>query len=239
MTTPTIEHLISEYREARAADPAGVEEIDRFREFLSRHGGLRKLEPKGIRGQILDRIEALRCFHFSQYFDWFLAEKEGVPPAEIDGARVAISRFNEWLLDRRAIPAEDFEENREAILGSARLASAANPAAGRGDGEGEWDAIAPAIGEEESETGPPGISEERDFYVPGEYSVTRSGEFILTKVQEGILFAKREEDLDDIGPILVDRILSAGSRVGDRVHLSLGRAGDHWNVLTVGRRRSP
>ena len=91
--------------------------------------------------------------------------------------------------------------------------------------------------EEDPEAGVSSVREEKDFYVPGEYSSTLSGEFIITKVQEGILYGEHRVDGREVGPILVDRAVSSGHKVGDRVHLSLGKAGDHWNLLSVGRRR--
>jgi len=117
---------------------------------------------------------------------------------------------------------EDFEENRESILGGEEDPPTAGEVAAQTDTE------------EETSDEIPGISEEKDFYVPGEYPALLSGEFVLTKVQEGILYGKRDGDREEVGPILVNRSVSGGSCVGDRVHLSLGKAGDHWNLLGLG-----
>src|SRR4030095_4953729 len=112
---------------------------------------------------------------------------------------------------------EIFEENRDSILGSEETGAEA------------------AEGEEASDEILDTVREEKDLYVPGESSLTLSGEFVLTKVQEGILYGRRAGDPREVGPILVDRSVSSGHKVGDRVHLSLGKAGDHWNVLGLGR----
>jgi hypothetical protein len=223
METKSLDELLAEYQEILGPETGEAKEMVRFREFLVQHGGLRKVQIPGKSPRLLDRADALRCFHFSQYLEWFLAEKVAVPRKAVEASRVAMNRFNEWLLERQAISADAFEENQESILGG-EVASSSRHAAREGD--------------EESEEGLSSLREEKDFYVPGEYSQTLSGEFVLTKVQEGILFGRRDEDPDEIGPILVDRAVSSGSRVGDRVHLSLGRAGSHWNLLTLGRPRS-
>ena len=192
-------------------------ELEKFREFLVRHGGLRKLEVPGRRAQLLDRADALRCFHFSQYLDWYLPEKARVSRAEVERARAVLSHLSRWLLQRGAISRETFEENLESIeAGELR------------DGEEQP--------EESGEEALP-LKEEQDFYVPGEYSRLLSGEFTLTKVQEGILFGRLFGEGDEIGPILLERTVSSGHKVGDRVHLSLGKAGDHWNLLSEGFRR--
>ena len=218
MTGKSLETVLAEYRESLDPGSSGTREADRFRGFLVTHAGLRKIESPGRGARLLEGARALRCFHFSQYLDWFLPEKEGAPRVEVESARAALARFNEWLLEKRLIGPEDFEENRESILGTEEGAPAAGEAAARDD-----------FAE--------GVAEERDFHVPGEYAVTLAGEFLLTRVEEGILYGRRDGDLSDVGPILVDRAMSSGSRVGDRVHLSLGRAGDHWNVLGIGRRK--
>ncbi len=219
MSSRSLETVLAEYRESLDPESPGVLEIDRFRRFLVGHAGLRKIESPGRGARLLEGARDLRCFHFSQYLDWFLAEREGVPGSEVESARAALARFNEWLLEKRLVGEEAFEENRESILGAE---------------EG-----APPSGEEEAagEDLSAGLAEERDFHVPGEYAATLAGEFLLTRVEEGILYGRRDGDAAETGPILVDRALSSGSRAGDRVHLSLGRAGDHWNVLGIGRRQ--
>ena len=73
--------------------------------------------------------------------------------------------------------------------------------------------------------------EQEDRGVPEECSAILSGEFVLTKVQEGILYARRDDDPREIGPILVDRAVSSGQRIGDRVTLLLGKVGDRWVLL--------
>ena len=196
----------------------------RFLEFLVRHGGLKKLEAPGKTPQLLEPAEALRCFHFSQHLDWYLSEKVGASAREVEEARLTLGHFNEWLLERQAISQEAFEENRDSIL-----SGEAGPAVFE-------DVSGSEVGDEEEGLG--GVREEKDFYVPGEYSATLSGELILTKVQEGILYGTFPDGGKEIGPILVDRSVSSGHKVGDRVHLSLGRAGEHWNLLSEGQRRS-
>jgi hypothetical protein len=213
----SLEALFSQYREKLGADSPGAREMKRFEEFLVGHAGLRKLEMPGTGGRILAGVEALRCFHFSQYLDWYLVEKVGASRREREAARSILKRFNEWLLEKEAVGLEIFEENRDSILGMDETGGEA------GEEQEASDEILDTV------------REEKDFYVPGEYSHTLSGEFVLTKVQEGILYGRRAEDSREIGPILVDRALSSGHKVGDRVHLSLGKAGDHWNVLGVGR----
>jgi len=222
MNPKTLDALMSEYQEeVLGPNTPEADEVTRFREFLVRHGGLKKLEVSGRKAIILERAEALRCFHFSQYLDWFLTEKVGVPPREVDAARAAMKHLNEWLLERDAITHDVFEENQESILARETGPPVDEDPAGAGD-------------EEDGEGGVAGVPEEKDFHVPGEYSATLSGEFVITKVQEGILYGRRPDDGREIGPILVERAVSSGHRVGDRVHLSLGKAGDHWNLLTVG-----
>ena len=225
MDSKPLDALISHYRDETLGEtsPEGPE-LARFLDFLLGHGGLRKLEAPGKRAWLIDRAEALRCFHFSQYLDWYLTEKVGASNREVEDARLAMAHFNEWLLERQAITHEAFEENRESIL-----SGEAGPAVYQDVSSGEAD------GDEEEFAGVP---EERDFYVPGEYSATLSGEFILTKVQEGILYGRLPDGGQEIGPILVERAISSSHQVGDRVHLSLGRAGAHWNLLHEGPRRS-
>ena len=224
MESKSLDALLSQYRiEVLGEESRAAREMTRFREFLVSHGGLRKLQLPGKEEQIVAPSEALCCFHFSQYLDWYLTEKVGASGREVEDARLGLGRFNEWLLEQQAISREGFEENRESILG------------------GE---AGPAIDEEVSspegddEDGMAAVREEKDFYVPGEYSATLTGEFILTKVQEGILYGKLPDGGREIGPILVERAVSSSHRVGDRIHLSLGRAGDHWNLLHEGQRRS-
>ncbi|HEV8375558.1 MAG TPA: hypothetical protein VGR38_04905 [Candidatus Polarisedimenticolia bacterium] len=222
MAPKTLDAIMSEYREEREGPrSAGAKELERFQEFLVKHLGLRKLEFPGRKEQLLVGAEALRCFHFSQYLDWYLAEKIGVSHQEREAARATLSRFNEWLLERKAISREVFEENQGSILGVEAGPMEREEIAGGGDDPDDAVTMLP---------------EEKDFYVPGEYSLTLSGEFVITKVQEGILYGRRPVDSKEIGPILVDRTVSGVHKVGDRVHLSLGKAGDHWNVLTLGRR---
>ena len=229
MPVPILDALLSEYQEVLGAKAPEGAEVERFREFLFLHGGLQKLEPPGRRARILSRVDALRCFHFSQYLDWYLVEKVGASRISIEEARAAMKRFNEWLFERNLIPMADFEENQESIRGGEEgppvyQQMGAGAASEEDDGQDDSGAL-------------PGVTEEKDFYVPGEYQTLLSGEFVLTKVQEGILYGSREGDPGEVGPILVDRAVSAGSRVGDRVHLSLGKAGDHWNLLGIGLRR--
>jgi hypothetical protein len=220
MDGKSLDTAIAEFGEARGPDSADARAIARFRSFLAAHGGLRTTAaPGGARSA--GRISALRCFHFSQFLEWYLPEKEGLARDEVEESRAALDRFNAYLLSRGLIGEEDFREHGESIRESE-------------EGPPVFQEIAPG---EESEIPSPGLAEERDFYVPGEYESILTGEFILTKVQEGILVARRERDPAEIGPILVDRTVSGGSRVGDRVHMSLGKAGDHWNLLTLGRRR--
>jgi hypothetical protein len=209
----SLDALFSQYREKMGAISPGSREMERFEEFLVGHAGLRKLETPGKGRQLLGGVEALRCFHFSQYLDWYLVEKVGASRREQEAARDVLKRFNEWLLERGAVGLEIFEEHRDSILGIGETGEES------------------AEGEEASDETLDTVREEKDFYVPGEYSLTLSGEFVLTKVQEGILYGRRAEDPREVGPILVDRSVSSGHKVGDRVHLSLGKAGDHWNVL--------
>jgi hypothetical protein len=222
MGVKTLDAVLSDYRETLGPGSPEDREMARFRGFLLMHGGPRKMEVPGRDAHILEPADFLRCFHFSQYLDWYLAEREGVPTAEVEGARAAMNHFNEWLLERGIIGVGDFEENRESILGGEE-----GPPVFQELGAGE-----------ESTSHSAGVAEERDFYVPGEYASVVGGEFVITKVQEGILYGKRDGDPREIGPILVDRAVSGGSKVGDRVHLSLGKAGSHWNLLTMGRRKS-
>ena len=225
MESKSLDALLSQYRlEVLGEDSQDAREMARFREFLVSHGGLRKLQLPGKEDRLMAPSEALRCFHFSQYLDWYLTEKVGASIREVEDARLGLGRFNEWLLEQQAIPREAFEENRESILGG-EAGPAVYENVSSPDGDDEEDGIA-------------AIREEKDFYVPGEYSATLTGEFILTKVQEGILYGKLPDGGKEIGPILVDRAVSSSHRVGDRIHLSLGRAGDHWNLLHEGRRRS-
>jgi len=223
---PILDAILSEYREVLGPANPETAEIQRFRQFLLLHGGIKKLEAPGGKAQIIDHPEALRCFHFSQYLDWYLTEKEGVSRLAVERARAAMIHFNQWLFEASYVPVEDFEENRESILGDAEGSPLREDPAPSEDAEdGGSDAL-------------PGVPEEKDFYVPGEYAVLLSGDFVLTKIGEGILYGIREGDREETGPILVDREISGGSRIGDRVHLSLGKAGDHWNLLGIGRRRS-
>ncbi|MCI0658167.1 MAG: hypothetical protein L0170_14035 [Acidobacteria bacterium] len=222
MELKSLDVLLSQYRD----EALGAEgrEIGRFLEFLLSHGGLKKLEVPGKSARLVDRADRLRCFHFSQFLDWYLTEKLGADHREVEDARLAMGHFNEWLLEQQAITHEAFEENRDSIL-----SGESGPAVYE-------DVSNPELADEE--TGLATLREEKDFYVPGEYSATLSGEFILTQVQEGILYGKFPDGGKEIGPILVDRSVSSGHKVGDRVHLSLGRAGEHWNLLHEGQRRS-
>jgi len=224
MELKILDALLSEFqKEVLGPGTPEARELARFHEFLVKHGGLRRLEVPGKQAQILEQAEALRCFHFSQYLDWYLTEKVGASRRELEVARAAMKHLNEWLLVRQAITHDAFEENQESILGS----------------EAGPPVYEDVVGseEEDPEAGVSSVREEKDFYVPGEYSSTLSGEFIITKVQEGILYGEHRVDGREVGPILVDRAVSSGHKVGDRVHLSLGKAGDHWNLLSVGRRR--
>jgi hypothetical protein len=219
MELKILDAIFSEYPASPGRDASDLGEIDRFHRFLLAHGGFRKLEVSGHRPRILDPAGSLRCFHFSQYLDWYLPEREGMGEGEVAAARASLERFNAWLLESGIIGADDFEENRESIRGveeGSPVSSEAFPV---------------------EEGGVPSPAEEQDFHVPGEYLEVLSGEFVITKVQEGILYGRRDADSREIGPILVDRPVSAGSRPGDRVHLSVGRAGSHWNLLTSGRHR--
>jgi hypothetical protein len=216
----SLDTILSEYLETPGRDPLEGTEIARLRRFLLSLGGLRKLEVPGREARLLEPVVSLRCFHFSQYLDWYLPEKERLPRREVEEARRRLERFNEWLLESGPISRDDFEENRESIRGG-------------DEGPPVFQEIAAG---EEGEARSPSVAEERDFYVPGEYLSVLSGEFVITKVQEGILYGRRDGDSDEIGPILVDRAVSGGSRVGDRLHMSVGKAGGHWNLLTIGRR---
>lgn len=224
MESKSLDALLSQYKGVLGEESGDAREMARFREFLVSHGGLRKLQLPGKEDRLMAQSEALRCFHFSQYLDWYLTEKVGASIREVEDARLGLGRFNEWLLEQQAIPPEAFEENRESILGG-EAGPAVDEDLSSSDGDDEEDGIA-------------AVREEKDFYVPGEYSATLTGEFILTKVQEGILYGKLPGGGKEIGPILVDRSVSSSHRVGDRIHLSLGRAGDHWNLLHEGQRRS-
>ena len=219
MPVRSLEEVFEEYGSALGPEAPEIGEMARFREFLVTHAGFRT-EESGRAARIVGRPEALRCFHFSQYLDWYLSGKAGLPPREGEAAREAMNRFNEWLLKNRIIHPDDSEENREAILGSE-----------------EGPLVYEEVGAPDEATGMEAVVEERDFYVPGEYTSLLSGEFVITKVQEGILYGRRDGDPCEVGPILVDRAVSGGSRVGDRVHLTLGRAGEHWNLLGFGRRQ--
>jgi len=221
MELKTLDAILSEYQQALAGESAPEEAISRFREFLVEHAGLARLDIPGRGPRIVAPAESLRCFHFSQYLEWYLPEKRGAAEGEVEAARASLGRLNAWLLESGRIDRDTFEENRESIRGG-------------GEGPPVFQEIAPG---EEVEPRAPSVAEERDFYVPGEYGAVISGEFLLTRVQEGILYGKREGDVREIGPILVDRAVSSGSRVGDRIHLSAGQAGDHWNLLTIGRLR--
>jgi len=204
---------------------AGVCDVGWFREFLVRHGGLKTLALPGREPQILGGVEAVQCYHFSQFLEWYLPAKRDASAGQIEEARVTLRRFNEWLLEAQAIEPEVFEENLESILGEDL------------SGGLEASPAEPGDDDESDEHAGFSIPVEQDFYVPGEYASTLSGEFTLTKVQKGILYGTLPGGGDEIGPILVDRTVSSGHRVGDRVHLSLGRAGGHWNLLSEGRRR--
>ncbi len=225
MGLKSLDVLLSQYRvEVLGEKSREAQEMTRFTEFLLSHGALKKLEVPGKPALLVDRTERLRCFHFSQYLDWYLTEKVGADRREVEEARLAMVHFNEWLLEQQAITQEAFEENRDSIL------------SGEGGPAVYEDVSGPGV--DDDETGIPAVREEKDFYVPGEYSATLSGELILTKVQEGILYGTFPDGGKEIGPILVDRAVSSSHKVGDRVHLSLGRAGDHWNLLHEGQRRS-
>ena len=108
-----LDALISEYRD-EILGPGTQEnaELARFREFLLRHGGLKKLEIAGRKAQLLESAEALRCFHFSQYLDWYLTEKVGASRRELEEARAALGYFDTLpeervtLLEGEAIAAE-------------------------------------------------------------------------------------------------------------------------------------
>jgi len=226
MVHPILDAVLSEYREVLGPANPESAEVQRFRQFLLLHGGVKTLEAPGGKAQIIDRPEALRCFHFSQYLDWYLTEKEGESPFAVERSRAAMIHLNQWLFEASYVPVEDFEENRESILG---------------DAEGpprREDTTLPEDSEEEATDPLHAIPEEKDFYVPGEYAVLLSGDFVLTRVEEGSLYGIREGEREETGPIVVDREVATGSRIGDRVHLSLGKAGDHWNLLGIGRRRS-
>ncbi len=225
MAHPILDAILSEYQEVLGSANPESAEVQRFRQFLLLHGGVKTLEAPGGKAQIIDRPEALRCFHFSQYLNWYLTEKEGAPPFAVERARAAMIHLNQWLFEASYVPVEDFEENRESILG---------------DAEGpphREDTTPPEDSEEEASDPSPGVPEEKDFYVPGEYAVLLGGDFVLTRVEEGILYGIREGDREETGPIVVNREVATGCRIGDRVHLSLGKAGDHWNLLGIGRRR--
>jgi hypothetical protein len=219
----SLEDLLRGFREdVTGVESSGHQDMAQLEEFLVKHGGLKALALPGRRPQLLEGPEALQCFHFSQFLEWYLPVKQGASARRIEEARATLLRFNAWLLEQRAILRELFEENLEAILGET------SEAMERRGGE----SASP-----DEDTHGTSVPEEQDFNVPGEYAATLSGEFTLTKVQEGILYGRLAEGGDEIGPILVERTVSSGHRVGDRVHLALGRAGDHWNLLGEGRRR--
>lgn len=220
---PSLEGLFLEYQKILGPGGTGVEELRRFRTFLLRHGGLGRQEVPGGESRLLAGTRQLKCFHFSQYLDWYLVEKVGVSDASLREARETLNRFNEWLFTQAAISSVAREENRESILGTP-------------EPPGEFEEGAAPPGEDEPADPLGELREEQDFDVPGEYTNLLSGEFVLTQVQEGILYGIREGDLRETGPILASRTISGGSRVGDRVHLSLGKAGDHWNLLGFGRK---
>jgi hypothetical protein len=216
-----LDALLEEYRGRHPQDAEGAGGIEGFSEFLARHAGMRRLEVPGKAPRLLGMAAELRCFHYSQYLEWYLPEKLGAPAREKERARVVLGRLNEWLLETRQITREAFEENRESIRGEA------DPPA--------YQEVSPSVEDRDEEADAFEVQEEQDFYVPGEYSATLSGEFVITKVQEGILYGRRGGDPEEVGPILVDRAVSSGHKVGDVVHLSLGKAGDHWNLLGLGR----
>src|SRR5262245_20336934 len=221
MEMKILDALLEDYGRLRPEDAEEPGGIARFSEFLVRHGGMRRLESPGKADRLLATAAELRCFHYSQYLEWYLPEKLGASSRERSRARQVLGRFNEWLLGERQITREAFEENRESIQGDA------DPPA--------YQEVGPSSRGEDEEADGFGIREEQDFYVPGEYTATLSGEFVITKVQEGILYGRRGGDPEEVGPILVDRAVSSGHKVGDLVHLSLGKAGDHWNLLGLGR----
>lgn len=220
MAPKILDTLFDEYRRLRPEEVEGPGGIAAFSEFLARHGGMRRLEVPGKTPRLLGTAAELRCFHYSQYLEWYLPEKLGAPARERERAREALRRLNEWLLETGQIGRETFEQSRESIAGESE------PAA--------FQSVSGAEEDPDEEDGLE-VPEERDFYVPGEYAATLSGEFLITKVQEGILYGRRSGDSEEVGPILVDRAVSSGHKVGDRVHLSLGKAGDHWNLLGLGR----
>ena len=224
MDSKPLDALFAQYRNELSREQAReAREMARFLEFLMRHGGLKKLDIPGKDPRPLESAQALRCFHFSQYLDWYLTEKITASAREVEDARLAMGHFNEWLLERQAITQEVFEENRDSILSGEAGPAVYEDVSGRDEDEEE-----PLLS---------AVREEKDFYVPGEYSATLSGELILTQVQEGILYGRFPDGGKEIGPILVDRAVSSSHKVGDRVHLALGKAGGHWNLLSEGLKR--
>ena len=221
MAPKILDALFDEYRRLRPEEADGPGGVMAFSEFLARHGGMRRLEVPGKAPRLLGTAAELRCFHYSQYLEWYLPEKLGAPAKERERAREALRRFNEWLLETGQIGREAFEQSRESILGESEPAAFQSVYGAKEDLDEEVDGFK--------------VPEEQDFYVPGEYAATLSGEFLITKVEEGILYGRRSGDPEEVGPILVDRAVSSGHKVGDRVHLSLGKAGDHWNLLGLGR----
>jgi hypothetical protein len=225
MESKSLDALLSQYRDEILGEAAReTREMSRFLGFLLKHGGFRAVGVPGKSVRLVERAEALQCFHFSQYLDWYLVEKSGASRREVEDARLALQHFNEWLLERQVITHDAFEENRDSIL-----SGEAGPAVVE---------EASASGANDEDEGVTAVREEQEFHVPGEYSATLTGEIILTKVQEGILYGTLADGGKEIGPILVDRAISSTHQVGDRIHLSLGRAGGHWNLLHEGQRRS-
>src|SRR2546426_7971026 len=221
MAHPILDAILSEYQEVLGSANPESAEVQRFRQFLLLHGGVKTLEAPGGKAQIIDRPEALRCFHFSQYLDWYLTEKEGASPFAVERARAAMIHLNQWLFEASYIPVEDFEENRESILGAA-------------EGPLRHEDTTPPEDSEEEATDPlHAIPEEKDFYVPGEYAVLLSGDFVLTRVEEGTLYGIREGDREETGHIAEDRDVATGRQIGDRVHLFLHKERDHRHLLRV------
>src|SRR5437867_11389962 len=104
MELKILDALLSEFqKEVLGPGTPEARELARFHELLVKHGGLRRLQVPGKQAQILEQAHALRCFHFSQYLDWYLTEQVGASRRELEQARAAMQPPNQWLLERQAI----------------------------------------------------------------------------------------------------------------------------------------
>ena len=85
MAHPILDAILSEYREVLGSANPESAEVQRFRQFLLLHGGVKTLEAPGGKAQIIDRPEALRCFHFSQYLTGTSRKRKARPPSPWKG----------------------------------------------------------------------------------------------------------------------------------------------------------